>query len=193
MSIFRSTFSPSVKTQLGFRQKAMVNRTPQNLQYLNSRNAWIRMSSSVNVNGTNDLAKKYILQGGTLKADGTARAGIGTFDNAYSNKAADGTKYQRGIRPMPGITTMDIKSLTAYGSLREITLNFQCWDIKQLEDLEVLYMRPGYTVLVEWGWAPYINNSGSYQSTFTDYYDIINKPQTDRTVLFKDLYDKSVQ
>jgi hypothetical protein len=59
MSIFRSTFSPSVKTQLGFRQKAMVNRTPQNLQYLNSRNAWIRMSSSVNVNGTNDLAKKY--------------------------------------------------------------------------------------------------------------------------------------
>ena len=193
MSIFRSTFSPSVKTQLGHRQKAITNRTPQNLQYLNSRNAWIRMSSSVNVNGTNELAKKYILQGGIVKADGTARSGIGTFDNAYSNTAADGTKYQRGIRPMPGITNMDIKSLSAYGSLREITLNFQCWDIKQLEDLELLYMRPGYTVLVEWGWTPYINNNGEYKSTFTDYYDIINKPQTDRTVLFKDLYDKSVQ
>ena len=202
MSIFRSTFSPSVKTQLGHRQKAMTNRTPQNLQYLNSRNAWIRMSSSVNVNGSSDLAKKYVLQGGTLNYSFnqsknqfslTSKSGLGTFQNAYSNKAADGTRYNRGIRPMPGITNMDIKSLSAYGSLREITINFQCWDIKQLEDLELLYMRPGYTVLVEWGWAPYLDNNGEYKSNFFDYYDILHKGATNRTTLFKDLYDKSVK
>jgi hypothetical protein len=198
MSIFKSTFTPEVRTQLDVRQKAMVNRTPQNLQYLNSRNAWIRMSSSVNVNGTNELAKKYILQGGTLN-DKALKSGLGDFNNAYSNKSQAGISYQRGIRPMPGIVSLDVKSKSAYGSLREVTVNFQCWDIQQLEDLELLYMRPGYTILIEWGWTPYLQNPDptkpgdlpKYKSTFTDYYDIINSPVTDRTVLFKALFDKS--
>jgi len=202
MSIFKSTFSPFVKTQLEVRQNAMVNRTPQNLQYINSRNAWIRMSSSVDVNGDKGaLARKYILQGGTLNTDPNAtnlnnvskKQGIGDFSNAYSNQGTNGVKYQRGIRPIPGITSIDIKSKSAYGSLREVTVNFQCWDIQQLEDLEVLYMRPGYTVLIEWGWTPYLDNKGVYQSNFTDYYDIINKTTTDRTKLFRDLYEKSAK
>ena len=115
----------------------MLERTPQNLSYLNSRNAWIRMSSSVNVDGKNDLAKKYILQGGTLNSDGTKKTGLGDFNNAYSNTSSNGKPYRFGIRPMPGITSVDIKSKSAYGSLREAVVNFQCWDIQQLEDLEV--------------------------------------------------------
>lgn len=201
MSIFKSSFSPSVQGQLKVRQDAMTNRVTKNLQYLNSRNAWIRMSSSVNVDGKNDLAKKYILQGGTLNVDpqstnlkgASKKQGIGTFNNAYSNVSQTGAKYRLGIRPMPGITGIEVKSLSAYGSLRETVVSFQCWDIQQLEDLEVLYMRPGYTVLVEWGWTPYLDNNGDYQPNFTDYYDIINSPSQDRTKLFKDLYSKSVQ
>lgn len=202
MSIFKSTFAPAVKAQLGVRQKAINNRTPQNLSYMNSRNAWIRMSSSVNVNGTNELAKKYVLQGGTLNiADdaknmngGSLKSGIGNFNNAYSNIGLNPKNpYQRGIRPMPGITTMDIKSKSAYGSLREVTINFQCWDIQQLEDLELLYMRPGYTVLIEWGWTPYLDNNGVYQPNFNDYHDIINSGPVNREDLFKALYDKSTE
>ena len=170
----------------------MLERTSQNLSYLNSRNAWIRMSSSVNVDGKNDLAKKYILQGGTLNSDGTKKTGLGDFNNAYSNTSSNGKPYRFGIRPMPGITSVDIKSKTAYGSLREAIVSFQCWDIQQLEDLEVLYMRPGYTVLLEWGWTPYLTSDKKYYNpTFNDYYDIINKPQTNRTELFKDLFDRS--
>ena len=192
MSIFRSTFPSHVKDQLRTRQNAMLERTSQNLSYLNSRNAWIRMSSSVNVDGKNDLAKKYILQGGTLNSDGTKKTGLGDFSNAYSNKSLNGKSYRFGIRPMPGIVSVDIKSKSAYGSLREAVVNFQCWDIQQLEDLEVLYMRPGYTVLLEWGWTPYLTSDQKhYNPTFNDYYDIINKPQTNRTELFKDLFDKS--
>ena len=208
MSIFKSTFAPHVKTQLARRQQAMVKRTPQDLSYINSRNAWIRISSSVNVNGTNDLAKKYVLQGGTLNnitdqsITGSLKSGIGSdFSNAYSNTGRNGQKYRLGIRPMPGITSIDIKSKSAYGSLREVTVNFQCWDINQLEDLELLYMRPGYTMLIEWGWVPYFKPDDpkketpefSYESNFIDYYDIINKPPTNRTVLFKELYEKSVK
>jgi len=190
MSIFKSTFTPFVKTQLATRQKAINNRTAKNLQYYNSRNAWIRMSSSVNVNGNNTLAKTYILQGGTLDSNKNLKSGLGDFSNAYSNKAADGTSYRLGIRPMPGITSLEIKSKSAYGSLREAVVNFQCWDIKQLEDLELLYMRPGYTVLIEWGWTPYLDNNGDYKSIFTDYYDIIDSPPTERTTLFRALYEK---
>ena len=201
MSIFKSTFSPTVQEQLRRRQDAMVNRTPQNIQYTNSRNAWIRMSSSVNVNSSNELAKRYVLQGGTLNniaassITGNLKSGVGSdFNSAYSTKGPfNKNNYQRGIRPMPGITSIDVKSKSAYGSLREVVVNFQCWDLQQLEDLEVLYMRPGYTVLVEWGWLPYLDNGGKYQPSFIDYYDIINKPATSRTILFRELYEKSVK
>jgi len=192
MSIFKSTFPAHVKKQLLTRENATIFRTPENLSYLNARSAWVRMSSSVNVNGTNQLAKKYILQGGTLNSDGTLKAGLGNNYNAYSTTSANSERYRLGIRPMPGITSVDVKSKTAYGSLREVIVNFNCWDIKQLEDLELLYMRPGYTVLVEWGWAPYLI-TGKYHSTFTDFYDIINSPPKRRTQLFQDLYNKSVK
>ena len=46
------------------------------------------------------------------------------------------------------------------GSLREATVKFFAWDVKQLEDLLILYMRPGYPVLLEWGWSMYIDTAG---------------------------------
>ena len=198
MSIFRSTFSNFVKNQLKLRQNAIQGRSPQAIQQLNSRNAWTRMTSAVDVGGDNGaLAKSYILQSGTLNSNNNLKSGIGnSFDNnAYSNTAQDGNPYTRGIRPMPGITSVELKSMTAYGSLRQAVVNFQCWDMKQLEDLELLYMRPGYTVLLEWGWVPYFDNKGNYKSNFTDYYDIINKVsdiQNNQPKIYKALYDKSV-
>ena len=205
MSIFRDTFKTEIATQLEKRQEAMMgaNRTPEVIQYLNSRNSWIRMSSSVNVNGTNNLAKQYILLGGTLD-NGKLRSGVGGQDKAYSNLSPSGKPYGQidgkpatagaaGLRPMPGITSIDVKSKSAYGSLREVVINFQCWNIQQLEDLEVLYMRPGYTVLIEWGWYPYLNNSGKLETTPPDFFDIINKGATNRQDLFKTLYDKGIK
>jgi hypothetical protein len=66
MSIFRDTFTKEVKEQLKYRQDAMVTRSSQAIQYINSRNSWIRMTSAVNVNDDEGaLAKKYVLLGGT--------------------------------------------------------------------------------------------------------------------------------
>jgi len=191
MSIFKSTFTKEVKEQLAVRQKAIANRTPESIQYINSRNSWIRMTSSVNVNGSADLAKQYVLLGGTSD-NGKLRSGVGSKNEAYSTVSPGGNPHLRGIRPMPGITSIEVKSKSAYGSLREVTVNFQCWDIEQLQDLEVLYMRPGYTALIEWGWFPYLDNAGKLITTFPGFYDILNKPQTNRTELFKALYQKSL-
>lgn len=185
MSLFKDSFNLSIQDQLRRRQEAINIRNPQNLQYYNSRNAWIRLSSSVNVdtgggNFTSDLAKQYVLQGGVLKdynkGQGNLRSGLTKLYNDGGAYSISGSfePYRLGIRPMPGITSVDIKSKGAYGSIRYATVNFQCWDIKQLEDLELLYMRPGYTVLLEWGWVPYLNNKGDLKTTFTDYTDIID-------------------
>ena len=65
-----------------------------------------------------------------------------------------------GIVPMPGITDIDIKTKSAYGSLREAKVKFECHNLRQLEILELLYMRPGYPVLLEWAWGTYVGNDG---------------------------------
>lgn len=189
MSIFKDTFKEGVKNQLKARQKAIFERTPDAIQYFNARNSWIRVTSAVNVGiddgtqtpGMSTLAKNYVLLGGTLY-NGKLRSGVGNDNKAYSLNSttvnADGTvkqeKNRLGIRPMPGITSIDVKSKSAYGSLREVVINFNCWDMRQLEELELLYMRPGYSVLVEWGWAPYLSNDGKLQNniSFTD--DVLN-------------------
>jgi len=199
MSIFKDTFSEEVKQQLKHRQDAISKRDHDAIRYLNTRNAWIRMSSSVDVNNDKGaLARKYILQGGALNADESNKnLNFKSKDNpnGVSLKSGFANTYNpssRGLRPTPGIASLDIKSKSAYGSLREVTVNFQCWNIEQLEDLELLYMRPGYTVLVEWGWSPYLDNkTGKLQPNFNDYYDIINKGKTDRTEIFKALFQKS--
>jgi muramidase (phage lysozyme) len=207
MSIFRNTFQDDIKKSLKARQEAMTERTPDTIQYLNSRNSFIRMTSSVNVGNDNTLAKKNVLLGGTLNYNGqiqdpnnpnlkiddfSLKSGVGKANEAYSTRTPGGTANNRlGIRPMPGIVNMDIKSKSAYGSLREAVVNFQCWDIQQLEELELLYMRPGYTVLVEWGWLPYLNDKKKIVTTPPSFYDILNKGTTNRTTIFKDLYDKS--
>ena len=58
---------------------------------------------------------------------------------------------------MPGIIDADIRTKTAYGSLREAKINFVYHNRRQLEILEALYMRPGYPIYLEWGWIPYID------------------------------------
>jgi hypothetical protein len=191
MSIFKDTFISEVQNQLRARQDAIKGRTSNSIKYLNSRNAWIKMSSSVNVNGTNELADNYQLRGGILSPQGL-RSGVFNPNNinaAYDNQTPLGESYQRGLRPMPGINSIDIKSKSAYGSLREVVVKFQCWDIKQLEDLELLYMRPGYTVLIEWGWAPYLKNDGLLAYT-TPSFDIIQQTPSKETI-WKELFNNS--
>jgi lysozyme len=59
---------------------------------------------------------------------------------------------------MPGITSLDIATKSAYGSLRQAKLSFVVHNLKQLEVIELLYMRPGYPVVIEWQWSPYIHS-----------------------------------
>jgi hypothetical protein len=194
MSIFRETFPAFVQNELKRRQDGMATRNPAFLHQLNSRSAWVRMTSGVDFEGSSALAKNYVLQGGTLfhsidnnKDNFSQRMGIGNSSMAYSNRSINGEatsiKNRSGIRPMPGITNVAIQSKGAYGSLQEATVTFTCWDIRQLEELEILYMRPGYTVLLEFGWD-FAKVKGALPS-----YDILNQRDITLNDAFAQIYD----
>ena len=131
-----------------------------------------RRNDEMYLNHSMGLAKQYILEGGTryyddkgdnrgtregftsgVFADDTKR-GFSYGDRDIRADAADGF----GVVPMPGIIDAKIRTKSDNGSLREAQVNFMCHNRRQLEVLELLYMRPGYPVCLEWGWNPYISN-----------------------------------
>lgn len=175
MSIFKESFPGYIQQQIQTRQK-LISGDIRNaaVKHLNSRSSWVRMSSSVNVNGSADLAKNNVLFNGVSSNTG---AGQYQMNKGFGNNNGTYKKGPLGFRPMPGIDNISIKNKGAYGSLREVVVNFKCWDINQLEDLEVLYMRPGYTLLIEWGWSNYLvedKNGVGQLKQMDEYYDILN-------------------
>ena len=185
MSLFKEPFDEKIVLQLDKRQEIFGKniRSPQDIAYLNSKSAWVQLRSSVDIDAPGvlsayGLASDNVLLGGSLLAGNIQRkgmignindAGQGIYDVKTLNKSFNTTdQHLLGIKPMPGINNISIQSKSAYGSLRQATINFQCWDVKQLDVLETLYMRPGYTLLLEWGWYPYIDNEGTLVNYMDD-------------------------
>ena len=149
----------------------------------------VRLSSGVNIidkelldeglDGA-EIAKRWVLEGG-IKDGNTNRGGIGSGgaygDSALRSNADDGY----GIIPMPGITGVNIRTKSAYGSLREAKVNFVCHNRRQLEVMELLYMRPGYTLLLEWQWSPFVDNEGEMDYTTIKKIDFFNTSNTQTT------------
>jgi len=133
------------------------------------RQCTIRLSSGVDINNSSDTAKNWILEAGIPHGKDSNKPREGFIHgnrkgNAYGDPtiladADDGF----GIVPMPGIVDANIRTKSAYGSLREAQVNFVCHNRRQLEVLERLYMRPGFMLLLEWQWTPYINNNGKIE------------------------------
>jgi hypothetical protein len=196
MSIFKETIDPKISESLSLRQELMgkENRTPKEISFLNSNTSWVSLKSAVDVNNSPDLAKSNVLEGGSIN-NGKLRYGVGVdSSNAYSLKATLGENNILGIRPMPGITSVTIENIGAYGSTRRATITYQCWDVKQLEVLEQLYMRPGYLVLLEFGRTTYLekeNDINNIKQTTTDY-DFFSKKNIVLLDELKLLYEKSV-
>jgi hypothetical protein len=167
-NIAGSPFQPYVKDQIDLRKEIISreNRSPQELLWLTNRNAWIRISSGVDVKDDNPyfinergdkLSKKYILQAGLVDHTGgntsyKLRSGIGSND-AYG---IGGTDF--GYKPMPGLENLSIKTGGRLGTLREATFDFTCYNMEQLDIMNALYMKLGFSVLIEWGHIPYLDN-----------------------------------
>lgn len=196
MSIFKESFNPNIQSSLEARQTLMGKsiRTPQELIFLNSNTSWVSLKSSVDLNDDKGvLAQNNVLIGGTLNNSGSLRYGADTAGNgAYSTKASNGISHVLGMRPMPGITSVDIKNKGAYGSTRIATVNFQCWDVQQLNIMEALYMRPGYTVLLEFGRNNYIDENGLLKQV-SPKNDFFTKKNVILSEYLNELYNRSIE
>lgn len=188
-SIVGEPYKRYVKDQIKVRQKVHASglgsneRTPEEIAYLNSKNAWIKCASSVsiedpqrltdiglnqNLKGT-ELAKKFILFNGVQDYNnpGNQRGGYSTTVDNPDTQNVDESLLPNslygvggldfGQQPMPGI--MDF-SLTHndIGSIRFGQLKIRANNKTQFEILELLYIRLGYTIFIEWGNNMYFEN-----------------------------------
>lgn len=195
-SIVGEELSGYVQEQITARQIAHGSgwngqRTPEQITYLNSRTAWVKLASGTYLSaekladmgfgptaqeqfqGTG-LAKNHILFGGYSSLSETNPAtpldlvsGTGTFNidqrtNFLGNNGAYIEGQDFGIVPMPGIESVDVKALNR-GSLKKAIVKIKVQDRNQLNILDVLYLRLGYTVLLEWGNSIFLDNKGKLQ------------------------------
>ena len=164
-NIIGEGFSEVVHNQVFRRQLVFGASNKSGYQkYLNGRAPWIKLTSAVNIDDTvasklsfykikaatgNGLAKDYVLFGGVSIGD-TIRKG---YSETYNIGAS------QGYRPMPGITSFDSKNRNR-GSLRETNIQIKAYNTEQFAVIDALYLRLGYTVLIEWGHSVYITNDG---------------------------------
>ena len=175
MSIFKSSFKPYVANTITNRQNLLSSRNERSIdlqRYVSSKLPWARMVSFVDYEDKIELAKKYVLYGGTLNQFPNTsgpnnqenpnltrlRAGVAVKGGAYGSELGS---REYGLRPMPGIESISSRTMSAYGSLRETTIKYFAWDLQQLQDLNRLYMKQGYPVLIEWGWSLYLDNNAN--------------------------------
>lgn len=174
-------FDKYVDKQIEVRQKSLKKhqKSTADLQVFNSSTPWIRLSSAVTINPgkakqladnleinvskiqDNQLAKNLVLFAGSSKgSNGTKRGGVG-----YGLESAYGflSDKEQGYKPMPGVTGIT----TTYknnGSLKQAQVSITCFTRKQFEALEALYLRLGYSVILEWGHSVYFDNKGDKQN-----------------------------
>lgn len=146
-------------------------RDNPNLQYLGNKTGWVRLVSSINTNSQEDLsyfskltgltltkpqdlAKNFVLYGGVSKYNNqsgkttyTLRKGL---KETYS-LLGDQEVQNFGYRPMPGLTRVVVETQGRLGSIRGATIEFKVWDKSQLDVMDALYFKLGYTMFLEWG------------------------------------------
>jgi hypothetical protein len=180
-NIIGEPFPDYVNGQINIRQAAHgsgINtfRTPDQLTYLNSKTAWVKLASSVKIGNKFQSKDEQIVPGtwGKLAKENVLFSGISSLsDRILTPKSTVEEKYQHssgfGFVPMPGIIDASVKCENR-GSIKKATVNIKCYSPEQFRILEVLYLRLGYTVFLEWGWSNYLDNDGKLNS---NYYTLI--------------------
>jgi len=146
MALFLSPIKKEIRNTLEKRQN---NAPTDKYGWFNSKTTWLRITSMAQVGDDKDLRLDWILFGGLI-------------DNSKTNKLRSGYENiydQNTNRPMPGVTGLSVQNKGSMGSTRESTFNYTCWDVNQLNILEQLYMTPGISILIEFGWNKDIDNN----------------------------------
>ena len=182
MNIVGEQLYPEISEQIKIRQRiyGSKNRTLEQIQYLNARTSFVKLISSVDVENdftptsnelinlkrqgklnSDSLARDFVLFNGTQDADtNRGRGGIARDGSVLNNAAYGLGGLEFGIRPMPGILSAEIKTENR-GSLKTSTVRIKAWNRAQFEIVDLLYLRLGFSVLLEFGNTIYFKNNGN--------------------------------
>lgn len=94
---------------------------------------------------------------------------LSNYDHRYAY-GVGGTDF--GFSPMPGIISVNVKDLNR-GSIKKSTVNIKAHNRNQFDIIDILYLRLGYTVCLEWGNNIYLSKE-NYNTTLNEY-DKISK------------------
>ena len=89
----------------------------------------------------------------------TARSGVrdNNLLNDSTNKMYGGLGgNSQGLKPVGGITDIKVETLNR-GSIRKATVNIKVYNQFQFNLIELLYLRLGYIMMLEWGWDKYVS------------------------------------
>ena len=112
------------------------------------------------------LAKNLILRGAPTNLKGKVVQGVNSnpssgsdvFGKAYGwGYNANGINSGQGLVPPPGVTNVDFKYQND-GALAKATITIKAFSAEQFALIDILYMRPGYTCLLEFGHSMYLSN-----------------------------------
>ncbi len=179
-------FQSYVRRQMAIRQVihgsgVESKRSPKDLSILNSKTSWVKLASSLDITeerlreenlqdrfiGRN-LAKEHVLFSGTSALDqdnekliqrGTVPPNnlFSTVNGVYTVNPTNDPYTGFGVVPMPGIESIDVSALNK-GSIKETTVKIAAYSPEQFKVIDLLYLRIGYTVFLEYGWSHYIDN-----------------------------------
>jgi hypothetical protein len=179
-NIIGETFAPFVDEQIKVRQEKLGSTIYDNdiISYTTSKDSFIRLTSAVDIdqsvidklpNTPNNLigiklAENYVLFGGANNVSDSSKPKGGivkTYTDSILANASYGfdSTAEYGLTPLPGVTSFNIKPKNN-GSIVEGEIKIKCYNIQQFDHVEALYLRLGYTLLLEWGHTLYFTNQG---------------------------------
>ena len=187
-------FKEYVNSQIVTRQKMYGSgfnqtRTAQEMSYLNSKTSWVKMASSVSVNSDVEGSSKMTKlqnsneEGNSVKGKRgmslaqsavlhntiydynkkSFNSGVSTNNTLLNNKSYGFGGTEFGLKPSPGITGFNVKHENR-GSIRSSELTIIAYNKFQFELIETLYLRLGFTMIVEWGHSKYLKNDSTIET-----------------------------
>ena len=111
------------------------------------------------------LAKKAILFNtlSELKDDKyISRSGINPFKSIWNDSSYGLGGNEFGMVPAPGLISAKIDTKNR-GSLRGAEIEIIAYNKFQFELIELLYLRLGFTMMLEWGWDKYKANDNTFK------------------------------
>ena len=205
-NITGNPFDPEVVDQINIRQKFLGANPKQDkhLIYQNNKTAFLRLASSIKIDGHsgstadkileergisiiykgNDLAKVSVLFGGTVDTRNnkfTPNYGLKEKFDLFNGAYGWGGIQSQGYRPMPGIESANI-SFYNRGALAKADVKIKVFTVEQLQVFDLLYLRIGYSMLLEWGHNVYVDNKEDLQNRDEFFTKPFEKFFTDGTV-----------